>query len=96
MLGWYERDVTLGLLMTEIGQADTATIATIIKKISAAVQNAVSPEKYSELTMMFRVFPQEVTELSDNEVSSSSIRISQKNTRRKSMIRFSESYGHLR
>jgi lipopolysaccharide/colanic/teichoic acid biosynthesis glycosyltransferase len=67
VLGWYERDVTLGLLMTEIGQVDTATIATIIKKISAAVQNAVSPEKYSRLTMMFRVFPQEVAELSDDE-----------------------------
>jgi lipopolysaccharide/colanic/teichoic acid biosynthesis glycosyltransferase len=67
VLGWYERNVTLGLLMTEIGQADTATIATVIKKISTAVQNAVNPEKYSRLTMIFRVFPQEATELSDNE-----------------------------
>src|SRR3982074_80105 len=25
VLGWYERDVTLGVLMTEIGLADTAT-----------------------------------------------------------------------
>jgi lipopolysaccharide/colanic/teichoic acid biosynthesis glycosyltransferase len=67
VLGWYERDVTLGLLMTEIGQADTATIATIIKKISAAVQDAVGSERYSRLTIMFRVFPQEVAELSDDE-----------------------------
>src|SRR6202021_1813399 len=29
VLGWYEQDVRLGLLMTEIGQADTVTIKTI-------------------------------------------------------------------
>jgi lipopolysaccharide/colanic/teichoic acid biosynthesis glycosyltransferase len=53
--------------MTEIGQADTATIDTIIQKISVAVQKAVTPEKYSRLTLMFRVFPQEVSKLSDGE-----------------------------
>jgi lipopolysaccharide/colanic/teichoic acid biosynthesis glycosyltransferase len=67
VLGWYERDVRLGLLMTEIGQADTVTIKTIIQKISLAVQNAVSPEKYCRLTLLFRVFPQEMAKLSDNQ-----------------------------
>jgi lipopolysaccharide/colanic/teichoic acid biosynthesis glycosyltransferase len=67
VLGWYEREVTLGLLMTEIGQADTVTINTIIQKISLAVQNAVGPEKYCRLTLMFRVFPQEMTKLSYDE-----------------------------
>jgi lipopolysaccharide/colanic/teichoic acid biosynthesis glycosyltransferase len=60
VLGWYERDVTLGVLMTEIGLADTATINTIIQKISVAVEQAVSPERYSRLTLKFRVFPQDV------------------------------------
>jgi lipopolysaccharide/colanic/teichoic acid biosynthesis glycosyltransferase len=67
VLGWYEQDVRLGLLMTEIGQADTVTIKTIIQKISLAVQNAVSPEKYCRLTLMFRVFPQEMAKLSDDQ-----------------------------
>jgi lipopolysaccharide/colanic/teichoic acid biosynthesis glycosyltransferase len=67
ILGWYEQGVRLGLLMTEIGQADAATIKTIIQKISLAVQNAVSPEKYCRLTLMFRVFPQEMAKLSDNQ-----------------------------
>jgi lipopolysaccharide/colanic/teichoic acid biosynthesis glycosyltransferase len=66
VLGWYERDVTLGLLMTEINVADTATINTILQKISVAVQNAVSPEKYRRLALMYRVFPQEVAKLSDD------------------------------
>lgn len=67
VLGWYERDVTLGLLMTEIGLADTGTINTVIQKISAAVQKAVSPEKYCRLTLTYRVFPQEAAKASDDD-----------------------------
>jgi lipopolysaccharide/colanic/teichoic acid biosynthesis glycosyltransferase len=67
VLGWYERDVTLGLLMTEIGLADSATIATIIQKISLAVEKALSPEKYRKLILMYRVFPQEVSTPSNGD-----------------------------
>jgi lipopolysaccharide/colanic/teichoic acid biosynthesis glycosyltransferase len=67
VLGWYERDVTLGLLMTEIGLADTATINTVIQKISIAIQKVVSPEKYCRLTLTYRVFPQEVAKVSDDD-----------------------------
>jgi lipopolysaccharide/colanic/teichoic acid biosynthesis glycosyltransferase len=67
VLGWYERDVMLGLLMTEIGLADSATIATIIQKISLAVEKALSPEKYRKLSLMYRVFPQEVSTLSEGD-----------------------------
>jgi lipopolysaccharide/colanic/teichoic acid biosynthesis glycosyltransferase len=66
VLGWYERDVTLGLLMTEIGQADPATIDTIIRKISLAVQQAVNSDDYRRLSLVFRVFPQ-VVKLSEEE-----------------------------
>jgi lipopolysaccharide/colanic/teichoic acid biosynthesis glycosyltransferase len=67
VLGWYEQDVSLGLLMTEIGQADTATIETIIQKISLAVQQAVNSEAYHRLTLVFRVFPQEIAKLSKGD-----------------------------
>jgi lipopolysaccharide/colanic/teichoic acid biosynthesis glycosyltransferase len=66
VLGWYERDITLGLLMTEIGQAHPATIDTIIQKISFAVQQAVNSDDYRRLTLVFRVFPQ-VVKLSEEE-----------------------------
>jgi lipopolysaccharide/colanic/teichoic acid biosynthesis glycosyltransferase len=59
-LGWYERDMTLGLLMSEIGQADTATINTIVQKLSIAIQNAVSFESFRRLTLIFRLFPEEI------------------------------------
>jgi lipopolysaccharide/colanic/teichoic acid biosynthesis glycosyltransferase len=67
VLGWYERDVTLGLLMTEIGLTDSATINTILRKISVAVKQAVGRAIYNRLTLMYRVFPQEVGGLSDDE-----------------------------
>jgi lipopolysaccharide/colanic/teichoic acid biosynthesis glycosyltransferase len=66
-LGWYERDVTLGLLMTEIGEASDATIETIVQKLSLAVQHAVSPESFRRLTLIFRLFPQEMEEHSGDE-----------------------------
>jgi len=59
-LGWYERDTTLGLLMTEISQANTATINIIVQKLSLAVQNAVSLESFRRLTLIFRLFPHEI------------------------------------
>jgi lipopolysaccharide/colanic/teichoic acid biosynthesis glycosyltransferase len=59
-LGWYECDTTLGLLMTEIGLADSATINIIVQKVSLAVQNAVSLESFRRLTLIFRLFPQEI------------------------------------
>lgn len=66
VLGWHERDVTLGLLMTEIGLADTATIDTIIQKISVKVEKAVGSEQYSRLKLTFRVFPQDIEKPTDD------------------------------
>jgi hypothetical protein len=62
VLGWYERDVRLGLLLTEIGGADESTINIIMQKISLSIQNAVCPDKYACLKLAVRVFPQEVND----------------------------------
>jgi lipopolysaccharide/colanic/teichoic acid biosynthesis glycosyltransferase len=59
-LGWYEHDATLGLLMTEIGQADAATVNIIVQKLSLAIQSAISLESFRRLTLIFRLFPHEV------------------------------------
>lgn len=62
VLGWYKRGETLGLLMTEIGSADPATVSTIIQKVSDAVERAASVDRVCRLKLTFRVFPQEATE----------------------------------
>jgi lipopolysaccharide/colanic/teichoic acid biosynthesis glycosyltransferase len=66
ILGWYEGDVTLGLLMTEIGEASPMAIEVIKRKISTAVQAALRPDNRYKLTITFRLFPQEM-ETKSNE-----------------------------
>jgi lipopolysaccharide/colanic/teichoic acid biosynthesis glycosyltransferase len=57
VLGWYERDLTLGILMTEIGSADILTVETIMHKISHALEN-VKADKSRWLTVNYHLFPQ--------------------------------------
>jgi lipopolysaccharide/colanic/teichoic acid biosynthesis glycosyltransferase len=58
VLGWYERNLSLGLLMTEIGVADAATVETVSQKITDALRAAVGPASFNRLTLTFRLFPQ--------------------------------------
>ncbi len=57
VIGWYEEGVTMGLILTEIGQADHPTVTAITQKISAAVQAALSAEEFRHLAIVVRVFP---------------------------------------
>ncbi|GGA59975.1 hypothetical protein GCM10011507_09420 [Edaphobacter acidisoli] len=67
ILGWYKSGQTLGLLMTEIGCADSATVSTLIRKVSDAVGRAASPDRICRLKLTFRVFPQDAAELPTDE-----------------------------
>ena len=58
-LGWYEQSLTLGVLLTEIGDADDAKVELIAEKISRAVQTAVSPDEFIGLRIVIRLFPQQ-------------------------------------
>jgi lipopolysaccharide/colanic/teichoic acid biosynthesis glycosyltransferase len=57
VLGWYERGKKLGMLMTEIGYADTRDLDVIARKITDAIEGALSPESFSRLKLTFRVYP---------------------------------------
>src|SRR5580698_11387666 len=39
VLGWYERHISIGFLMTEIGEHPFATVEVIVHKLSDALQN---------------------------------------------------------
>jgi lipopolysaccharide/colanic/teichoic acid biosynthesis glycosyltransferase len=67
ILGWYQYDRTLGILMTELGQTNSTTVNTITKKISMAVQEKVTPDKFNKLSFQFRLFPQEVDKSFDSD-----------------------------
>jgi lipopolysaccharide/colanic/teichoic acid biosynthesis glycosyltransferase len=58
VLGWYEQESFLGLLMTEIQDASSGTIEAIVQKISQALQTRVQAEIYCRLTLIVRVFPE--------------------------------------
>jgi lipopolysaccharide/colanic/teichoic acid biosynthesis glycosyltransferase len=62
VLGWYERGKKLGLLMTEIGYADTNDLDVIAHKITDAVEQALTPESQSRLKLVFRVYPDSVSD----------------------------------
>ncbi len=60
-LGWYEQNATLGILFTEIGEADDAKVELVAQKICSALRNAVSAEEYRRLRLVIRLFPQQST-----------------------------------
>lgn len=57
VLGWYQRDATLGILMTEVGSLESLTIEKIMCKISANVEKNVRPDSFRGLTFDYRLFP---------------------------------------
>jgi lipopolysaccharide/colanic/teichoic acid biosynthesis glycosyltransferase len=67
ILGWYQHGASLGILMTELGETNAMTVDTISRKISTAVQQVVSPERFRELSFQFRLFPQEVDKSSNGD-----------------------------
>lgn len=73
LLGWYASGSTLGLLMTEIGEANVTTHAVIMQKILVAVEQ-VTAEEFRTLSFQFKLFPQDLVtssgedDGSDNDV----------------------------
>lgn len=62
VLGWYKRDATLGLLMTEIACMDTVTLELLQAKITTAVRRAAGTDTAAHLHPVFRIFPQTPSE----------------------------------
>lgn len=58
-MGWYDEPDTLGLLVTEFGNATTEMIEQIVERISSALQKSLSPEVYWRLSLVVRVFPKD-------------------------------------
>ncbi len=67
ILGWYESGMTLGLLMTEIGEPNPITVDIITQKIRRTVQNEVAIEEFRSISFQFHLFPQEVERSSSND-----------------------------
>jgi lipopolysaccharide/colanic/teichoic acid biosynthesis glycosyltransferase len=57
-LGWYEHNKTLGIVLTEIGEASVAKVELLAQKISCAMKQAVNPLEFEGLRLIVRLFPQ--------------------------------------
>lgn len=58
-LGWYEQHKTLGIVLTEICEANELTLTFLIDKISRAIQDGVSPQEFETIRVTARLFPQQ-------------------------------------
>lgn len=67
LLGWYEEDSVLGLLLTEISSTEDQTIDVVVQKISSALQDAVSVDEFCRLNFVIRVFPHRTRGIGDDE-----------------------------
>jgi lipopolysaccharide/colanic/teichoic acid biosynthesis glycosyltransferase len=65
-LGWYEQNKTLGVVLTEIGEANEAKVARLAQKISRAMQEAVDVQEFENLKLTVRLFPQHSGANDDN------------------------------
>ena len=57
VLGWYQRDAALGILLTEVGSLELLTIDTIMCKLSHNIAKHVGAENFLRLTLDYRLFP---------------------------------------
>ena len=60
VLGWYEQDAVLGLLISQIGDSSSASNASLVaSRVRNAVQRRLSAEVFDALDLRVRVFPHE-------------------------------------
>jgi lipopolysaccharide/colanic/teichoic acid biosynthesis glycosyltransferase len=67
ILGWYENGITLGLLMTEIGDPNPVSVDIIAQRIRRTVQSEVATGDFRLISFQFRLFPQEVERSSSSD-----------------------------
>jgi lipopolysaccharide/colanic/teichoic acid biosynthesis glycosyltransferase len=65
-LGWYEDRRTLGILFTEIGQADGSVFRVITDKILLALHRSLDEEQFRRVRLTCRIFPHQAANELDN------------------------------
>lgn len=59
-LGWYEAGSVLGILFTELGTAERASIEKIVHKVTNALQEKLEDTDTSVFSVTYHVFPEDV------------------------------------
>ena len=59
VLGWYEQDSVLGLIVGQIGTPACSHASLVASRVARALQERLTPEMLGDLRMRVRVFPEE-------------------------------------
>jgi len=60
MIGWYEEHSVIGVIFTEIGDAESRSVArALLSKVPNALSSTLSIEQINEISLSFHVFPEE-------------------------------------
>jgi lipopolysaccharide/colanic/teichoic acid biosynthesis glycosyltransferase len=60
VLGWYKKNVTAGVIFTEISSEDKASISAVMRaRITEVLRNRLKTEQLGQITISFHVFPDE-------------------------------------
>jgi lipopolysaccharide/colanic/teichoic acid biosynthesis glycosyltransferase len=60
LIGWYEKDSTLGVIVPELGQADLPSALNIIhSRVNVALRNELSLKDSNEIHISFHVYPED-------------------------------------
>jgi exopolysaccharide biosynthesis polyprenyl glycosylphosphotransferase len=59
LTGWYTEDCAVGVMFTEIGLAGTATLSTMITRVSNTLRTELPSEQFNQVSISFHVFPED-------------------------------------
>jgi lipopolysaccharide/colanic/teichoic acid biosynthesis glycosyltransferase len=59
LIGWYEASVTIGVIFTEIEDTKTKAAASILRKVEAAVQDALGQADAAKISISMHMFPED-------------------------------------
>jgi lipopolysaccharide/colanic/teichoic acid biosynthesis glycosyltransferase len=60
VLGWHKKNVSVGVIFTEISTEDKASISAVMRaRITEVLQNRLKVDQLGQITMSFHVFPDE-------------------------------------
>jgi lipopolysaccharide/colanic/teichoic acid biosynthesis glycosyltransferase len=58
VIGWYKEQATIGVVFTGLASTDrNLTLGTILNKVSAALQDTLTSDQFSQITISFHFFP---------------------------------------
>jgi hypothetical protein len=70
-MGWYESNVSVGVMFTEITLDDRLILSAILSRINATLREKLTTEQFSQIKFSYHLFPEELGRI--NPISEGSV-----------------------